>query len=71
MVSDQSNFKNLLSRKPLVFTAIPLRDSKTGDQAHDDKIMKNLNNRKEELGTALSSFSRLNAVSVPELVEEE
>ncbi len=70
MASDHSNFKNLLSRKPLVFTAIPLRDSKTGDQAHDDKIMKNLNNRKEELGTALSSFSRLNAVSVPELVEE-
>ena len=70
MVSDQSNFKDLLSKRPLIYTVIPLRDNKTGDQVRDAKILKNLNSRKEELGVALSSFSRLNAISVPELVEE-
>ncbi|MCL5407854.1 MAG: mycobacterial-type methylenetetrahydrofolate reductase [Candidatus Thermoplasmatota archaeon] len=70
MASDQSNFKDLLSKKPLIFTVIPLRDNKTGDAVRDAKILKNLDSRKEELGIALSSFSRLNAISVPELVEE-
>jgi 5,10-methylenetetrahydrofolate reductase len=70
MGNNRSNFKNLLTKRPLVFTAIPLRDNKTGDPVHDDKILRNLDNRKEELGSALRSFSRLNAVSVPELVEE-
>ena len=70
MASDQSNFKDLLSKRPLIFTVIPLRDNKTGDAVRDAKILKNLDSRKEELGIALSSFSRLNAISVPELVEE-
>ncbi|MCL6003124.1 MAG: hypothetical protein M1556_05735 [Candidatus Thermoplasmatota archaeon] len=70
MVGNAASFKNMLTKRPLIFTAIPLRDNKTGDPVHDDKIVKNLNTRKEELGIALGSFSRLNAVSVPELVEE-
>ncbi len=70
MAKDQGNFKKLLSKRPLVFTVIPLRDNKTGDSVHDDKIVRNLNNRKEELAIALSSFTRLSAISVPELVEE-
>jgi 5,10-methylenetetrahydrofolate reductase len=70
MGSDQSNFKKMLAKKPLIFTVLPLRDNKTGDAAHDDKIIRNLNSRKEELAIALNSFSRLNAISVPELVEE-
>ncbi len=70
MASEQNKFRDLLTKKPLIFTAIPLRDAKTGDQTHDEKIIRNLNNRKEELASALNSFQRLNAVSVPELVEE-
>ncbi|MCL5929893.1 MAG: hypothetical protein M1123_01235 [Candidatus Thermoplasmatota archaeon] len=70
MVNESTSFKNMLSKRPLIFTAIPLRDNKTGDAVHDEKILRNLNARKEELASALSSFSRLNAISVPELVEE-
>ena len=70
MVNESTSFKDMLSKRPLIFTAIPLRDNKTGDAVHDEKILKNLNARKEELASALRSFSRLNAISVPELVEE-
>ncbi|MCL4333146.1 MAG: hypothetical protein M1290_06130 [Candidatus Thermoplasmatota archaeon] len=70
MGNEQGSFRQMLSRRPLIFTVIPLRDNKTGDPAHDDKILRNLNNRKDELAMSLSSVSRLNAVSVPELVEE-
>ncbi len=70
MVSEQKRFRDLLVKKPLIFTVIPLRDAKTGDQVHDDRIVRNLNNRKEELANALNPFQRLNAISVPELVEE-
>ncbi len=70
MAKDSIKFKSVLSKKPLIFTAIPLRDSKTGDPAHDEKIIRNLKLREEELGNALKNAPRLNAVSVPELVEE-
>ncbi len=69
-MQNSSDFKHRLSRRPLIFTAIPLRDSKTGDTVHDKRILENLSTRIEELGNALSNVKRLNAVSVPELVEE-
>ncbi|MEM0136396.1 MAG: hypothetical protein QXU18_14415 [Thermoplasmatales archaeon] len=70
MVNEVTSFKNTLLKRPLIFTAIPLRDNKTGDAVHDDRILKNLNARKDELSSALSPIRRLNAISVPELVEE-
>ncbi len=59
-----------LDKRPLMFTAIPIRDSKTGDRVHDEKILKNLEQRKQELASTLGKFHRLDAISVPELVEE-
>lgn len=70
MTSHQRSFKDALRNRPLIFTAIPLRDSRTGDSVHDEKILKNLEIRKKELSESLKTFSRLTAVSVPELVEE-
>lgn len=64
------NFRKMLDKRPLIFTAIPLRDNVTGDPVHDERIERNLRSRKEDLGAALERFTRLNAVSVPELVEE-
>jgi 5,10-methylenetetrahydrofolate reductase len=70
MASEDRTFRSALLKRPLIFTAIPLRDSRRGDPTSDEKILKSLNVRKEELGKALGAFSRLDAVSVPELVEE-
>ncbi len=70
VVDGQISFKDRLKTRPLIFTAIPLRDNKTGDPKHDDKILKNLETRKEELRKSLENSSRLTAISVPELVEE-
>ena len=67
---NRNAFKTFLRKRPLIFTVIPLRDNKTGDSGHDEKILKNLNNRKEEFAKTLSPYQRLNAISVPELVEE-
>ena len=36
------NFKESLNNLPLIFTVIPLRDSKTGDPEHDNRIVKNI-----------------------------
>lgn len=57
-------------KKPLIFSAIPVRDSKTGDPVHDDRIIKNVKARITEIGKSLEPFGRLDGVSVPELVEE-
>jgi 5,10-methylenetetrahydrofolate reductase len=70
MASDNRTFRSALLKRPLIFTAIPLRDNRKGDPTVDEKILRSLSVRKEELGKALSAFSRLDAVSVPELVEE-
>lgn len=70
MRDSSKSFKGSLKNRPLIFTANPLRDSRTGDSIHDDKILKNLANRRNDLGKALEPCTRLNAISVPELVEE-
>ena len=57
-------------KRPLIFSAIPIRDSKTGDPVHDQRIIRNVDSRISEIGKALENFHRLDAVSVPELVEE-
>jgi len=69
-MTDIPPLSRLLDRRPLIFTALPLRDSRTGDPEHDRKILRNINARKEELARELKGIKRLNAVSVPELVEE-
>ena len=69
-MTDIPPLSRLLDRKPLIFTALPLRNSRTGDPERDRKILRNLNARKEELARELTGIKRLNAVSVPELVEE-
>ena len=70
MTENFNSFSSSLKRKPLIFTALPLRDNRTGDSSHDGKILSNLESRKKDLAGELKSFARLNAVSVPELVEE-
>ncbi|MCW6169360.1 MAG: hypothetical protein LVQ96_04575 [Thermoplasmatales archaeon] len=70
MTKSFDSFSSSLGKKPLIFTALPLRDNRTGDPSHDQKIMANLESRKKDLADELKNFSRLNAVSVPELVEE-
>ena len=70
MTENFNSFSSSLKRKPLIFTALPLRDNRTGDSSHDEKILSNLESRKKDLAGELRNFHRLNAVSVPELVEE-
>jgi len=70
MSQNPDSFSSSLKRKPLIFTALPLRDNRTGDSSHDEKILSNLESRKKDLAGELRNFHRLNAVSVPELVEE-
>ncbi|MGC8645603.1 MAG: hypothetical protein ACP5UO_04990 [Thermoplasmata archaeon] len=60
----------LNAERPLIFTVVPLRDSKTGEKEHDERILRNLEARKAEIAKAVKGISRLTAVSVPELVEE-
>ncbi len=63
-------FSEVLHGRPLIFTALLLGDSKTGDKVHDEKIVNNLNSKKNEIAKEIRSISRLNAISVPELIEE-
>jgi len=63
-------FKEALQNRPLLFTVVPLRDNLTGDPSHDDRILKNVSIRKSDMVSSLHSITRLNAVNVPELVEE-
>ena len=63
-------FVNALNKKPLIFSVVPLRDTRTGEKAHDERILRNLDARIKEFSDALKGKKRLNAVSVPELVEE-
>jgi len=70
MTENFNSFSSSLKKKPLIFTALPLRDNRTGDSSHDGKILSNLESRKKDLAGELKNFHRLNAVSVPELVEE-
>ena len=70
MNSDYTKFAYLLQKRPLIFTVVPIRDNKTGDPVHDEKILKTVDSRKAEIAAALKPFTRLNAVNVPELVEE-
>jgi 5,10-methylenetetrahydrofolate reductase len=63
-------FVNVLRKRPLIFSVVPIRDTRTGEKAHDDKILRNLDTRIKEFSDALTGKNRLNAVSVPELVEE-
>lgn len=64
------NFKESLNNLPLIFTVIPLRDSKTGDPEHDNRIVKNIEARIMDIAKTLSDFPGLTAINVPELVEE-
>jgi 5,10-methylenetetrahydrofolate reductase len=64
------NFSDQLLKRPLLFTVVPLRDNLTGDPKHDSKILKNVTLRKSDMVSSLHSINRLNAVNVPELVEE-
>ena len=70
MSKDESTFQESLKNKPLIFTVVPLRDSKTGDPSHDRKIVQNIESRISEVSEYLSEFPKLTAVNVPELVEE-
>ena len=63
-------FSETLDRRPLIFSVVPLRDTRTGEKIHDERVLKNLNARIEEMSSLLRDHNRLNAVSVPELVEE-
>jgi len=70
MIKNVTTFSDLLQKRPLIFTVVPLRDNLTGDPKHDDKILKNLTAKKDEIVKALLPYSRLTAVNVPELIEE-
>ncbi|MEM1613639.1 MAG: hypothetical protein QXP25_01870 [Thermoplasmatales archaeon] len=70
MRETKATLPDVLMKRPLLFTVIPLRDSKTGDKEHDEKILRNLEARKVEVAKAVQEVGRLNAISVPELVEE-
>jgi 5,10-methylenetetrahydrofolate reductase len=70
MSRNVTSFSDLLLKRPLLFTVVPLRDNLTGDPKHDDKILKNVSLRKSDMVSSLHSITRLNAVNVPELVEE-
>ena len=70
MSKNVTSFSDLLLKRPLLFTVVPLRDNLTGDPKHDDKILKNVSLRKSDMVSSLHSITRLNAVNVPELVEE-
>jgi len=48
-MTDSLPLSKLLDKRPLIFTALPLRDSRTGDPEHDRKILRNINARKDEL----------------------
>ncbi|MEM0157850.1 MAG: hypothetical protein QXN26_07330 [Thermoplasmataceae archaeon] len=61
---------DVLRKRPLIFSVVPLRDSRTGEKTHDDRILKNLDSRIDEFSGLLMTRRRVNAVSVPELVEE-
>lgn len=69
MAKGKASSEMLLSG-PLIFTALPLGDSRKWDKVHDQTIIRNLNSKKEEIAKELKDISRLNAISVPELVEE-
>ena len=64
------NLSDKLLSKPLLFTVVPIRDNKTGDPVHDDKILKTLSQKRNEIVKVLSPIKRVNAVNVPELIEE-
>ena len=64
------NFRESLGRMPLIFTVVPLRDSKTGDPEHDNRIVKNIETRIMDISKTLADFPGLTAINVPELVEE-
>ena len=70
MSKNKACFADTLHKRPLIFTVVPLRDNLTGDPKHDDKILKNVSLRKSDMVSSLHSISRLDAVNVPELVEE-
>ena len=70
MKSGNGSFKAALKKEPLIFTVVPLRDSKTGDPVHDNTIVKNIERRIDDVSKSLSEFPELIAVNVPELVEE-
>ena len=55
-MTDSPHFSRLLDKRPLIFTALPLRDSRTGDPVHDQKILRNLNARKDELARELKGI---------------
>ncbi|MFG1520052.1 MAG: hypothetical protein AAE977_06235 [Thermoplasmataceae archaeon] len=70
MSAEYPRFADILQKKPLIFTVVPVRDNKTGDTLHDEKILRSVNARKDEIVSMLKPFKRLNAINVPELVEE-
>lgn len=63
-------FTEMLGKRPLIFSVVPIRDSRTGEKSHDERILKNVDSRINEFSDLLKGKPRLNAVSVPELVEE-
>ena len=70
MIQNRESFRKSLKSMPLIFTVVPLRDSKTGDPEHDNRIVKNIESRIMEISHTLSNYPKLTAVNVPELVEE-
>ncbi|MHB1440825.1 MAG: hypothetical protein ACYCSO_07635 [Cuniculiplasma sp.] len=70
MDKDQSNFPAMISNRPLIFTAVPLRDNKTGDPDHDRKIEMKVQSKIDEVADYLQDYKRLTAINIPELVEE-
>ena len=70
MIQNRESFRKTLKSMPLIFTVVPLRDSKTGDPEHDNRIVRNIESRIMEISHTLSDYPKLTAVNVPELVEE-
>jgi len=70
MEESLSEFSILNTENPLIFTIVPLRDSKTGDREHDERILRNLESKAVEITNSVDRIKRLNAINVPELVEE-
>jgi len=70
MEESLSEFSILNTENPLIFTIVPLRDSKTGHREHDERILRNLESKAVEITNSVNRIKRLNAINVPELVEE-
>jgi 5,10-methylenetetrahydrofolate reductase len=70
MTEEQLKFPASLSKRPLIFTVVPLRDNKTGDPIHDGNLEKKVQTKINDVGNALIPINRITAVNVPELVEE-